>query len=619
MAAPTGVEREIYKSPVKKAETRIFVQIDEPTFISPFFEDFLGTGLDATRWDYRTYSWGIVSLSGSVLTVGVNGSAISVPYVASKPRVVFPRSTANDFTLELRMRFESLAGHGNFVMVGSLETSYRPLQISGNTADGVQVSLEGLAGCLTSMGTITSWFRVRLVYDASANTHTLYVDDNDDGVYALIGSGSASNRHPDQIVIGNSVAIQGADAPWSKINVDYIQVTGTSEPQILPDWVGSEYNYDMLGYQDELWAQLPTLLQWQSQHHKRNSTDALTIDLANFAYRGDGVAVDWGRLYSTFNFCGREVRIDTRIGDGIGRWTSWKRVFNGIVDEQAMALSENGDTVLQLRCRDTFRRRAAEHTILVRAYGDDTPPITGVIENKTAAQIIEDVLQNEVGLGPSQFYVEPCAACLKPKTLNVVNRLSSDMVGDLINQLVYCWYPRVSDGKLMIQDYFWGTGHADYNLSTREEVQAINWSITAWKHVAGVVLSIDNSEFQNGGFSTRYPISSLPFDGDTISMSTQIAPTSGCLATRPIQYLAWRLANRDLGAVDVTMECQDWLEQDLEIAVVDDRYLGLDDDRIWIVDGWDYTFSASGFSCVAHLIIERTADQIRDSVLVNQG
>jgi len=619
VAAPTGTDREVYKSPVRSAETRILVQLDEPVFTSPFFDDFLGSSLNGYLWDTRNYSWGNVTVSGSVLTVGVYGSSISTPYVSSKPKLAFPSSREFGWTLTMRLSFPTLASHGNFVMVGSLDTPWRVLSVEANSVSGVAIRLEGVTPAVVSnLGAFTGWFRVQVTYDPIANTHTLWVDDNDDGAYTPIGTCSAVGRHPDSIVIGNSVAIQGGLADWTKINVDWVRVDGMSETVELPEWAGPMYIYDAIGYEDELWATLPQVEGWRSSHHKKNATDALTVDLAELGMRGDYPAQTWGDLYADYNWSGRQIRVETRVCDGFGRWTSWKRDFTGMIDEVTVSQSPIGERVLQLRARDVMRRQVAEHTILARAYGDDSPPITGVIEGMTAAQMIEDILLHEIGLAPSQFAVDPCAGCLKPKTYNIANRSADSVLGDLIDQLVYAWYPRKSDGKLIVTDLFWGTGVADHAVSLREEVESADRASTAWRHVAGVVFSIDNSEFLDGGFSTRYPITSLPFYGDTINVSSQICPDDSCLRLgRPLHYLAWKAANRDLGSIDIRMECQDWLEQDMELAV--QGLAGIAPSRPWIVDGWDYTFTAGGFSVVAHLVSEEPEEEIRGSVLSSRA
>jgi hypothetical protein len=64
------------------------------------------------------------------------------------------------------------------------------------------------------------------------------------------------------------------------------------------------------------------------------------------------------------------------------------------------------------------------------------------------------------------------------------------------------------------------------------------------------------------------------------------------------------------------MECQDWVEQDMEIRVVDDK---LPDDAMWIVDGWTQRFSVAGFHQRVHLINEDTAGMVRDMVLTNRA
>lgn len=624
MPVPTGVEREIYKHPVKSAETRVLVQVDEPVFTG-FFDDFSGTGVNEQLWDVRNYSWGLVQVSGGTLLLGTQVAAIATPYLASKPRIAFPRRKDRSWAFRIRLRFPNIYSHGNFIMIGSLETSNRVLSIEvwdGGGGPGGAAKLEGLGEIdLVANGvSLGNYFRVQVSYDPITNTQSLWLDENDDGVYTFKFSGSATNRHPDQIVIGNSVAIQGGLADWTRPEIDWVQVEGNPEEVDLPAWAGGTYRYDATGYETELWMRLPTVLGWESTHHKRNQTDALTVDLATIEFRADYPGVDWGRLYADYHFCGREIVVDTRVRDGLGRWTSWKRQFTGIIDEQSFALNAESQTVLQIRARDVQRRRLAEYNIIALSFGDDTPLITGVVENKTAAQAIEYLLQQEVGLAPSQFYVEPCAACLKPKTWNIADRNALSEMDQFREQLAYCWYPRQSDGKLLIQDWFWGTGVADYSMSTREEIESINWATTAWRYVAGVVFSIDNTEFQNGGFSTRYPISALPFHGETLNISSRIVPDDACLRLgRPLQYLSWRVANRELGSIEITTTCQDWFEHDIEIAVLDDHFLNLRKDTVWIIDGWRHSFSGTQFTNTVQLVREEMPDLVRDSVLANRS
>ena len=558
------------------------VRLDEPSFVSPFRDDFStdypGTRINTALWNRQFPSWSEITIAGGTITLDTLADSISSPWFSSRDGLAFPKNPDTAWTLEVRMRFPAFAGFGSFFRVHSIEQSEEIFAVKGNTALGIEVR-NYLGTQLWLPGADTTWNRYRLVYDPINLTYTVTIDANDDGVFELGPfTYPAENAQADYIIIGNSTAIQGDLGNWTSIEVDYVDVTGTSETYNIPDWAGPFYLYESLGYQTELWAELPTHLRGSINVDKQNMADGLQIDLLNHD-------TDTPRIYNGFSFGNRQVRIETRISDGLS-WTPWRTSFKGTCDEKRIETRSEG-AVLTVSARDLVRHKLLR-THIIRAYVTYSEALEGVLLNYRVDEIIRDLFINGAGL-PFNWANIQITPANQPQTFNVADQSVGDAIKKLIDDVVFCWWPDTANNwALKIQDWFWGTGNPQYQLSSREELTNVDYTENALDLLAQNVLSIENTEFMNGGFSTNFPFIPVPFTGEKQYADAVVAQDTGDLDVRNLQYLRWRAANRDVGSIEVSAPCQDWMEHDLEIDIVDDQWMGLrHSDGPWIIDGWN--------------------------------
>jgi hypothetical protein len=349
------------------------------------------------------------------------------------------------------------------------------------------------------------------------------------------------------------------------------------------------YLYDPIGYDQELWAYLPTMLRGRITMNKRNTADALQLDLLNYMHGYTEEDPQW-QLYTDFSFANRPILVESRVSDGY-EWTGWRTIFIGCCDEKEIEEREDGDTVLTVTARDKWRKKLME-THLIRAYADGAA-VEGLITGKCVSDIIQDISQEGCGLPYSALQCQ-ATPHNKPKTFNIAGDSAASAIQKLLEDTALCWYPRLSDFQIQVRDWFFGTDSPGYSLSTRDEVETVRWSHRSQDALAILELNIENTEFMGGGFSTNFPHAPVPYYGRVAFESAVVAQTATSLYGRPIHYLRWKRENREVGSIEVRMQAQDWVEHDLEIAVYDHKYLGLGDRHgPWVVDGWTHDWEGS--------------------------
>lgn len=508
--------------------------------------------------------------------------------------------------MEAKVKFPNIYGNGVFFRVCSLEARDAVLAVKCNWADGLTVEGPDQQNIWWSNGHDYGWHVYKLTYTAQTKMYEVFVDGVSKGTYNAVG------YRADYIVVGNSVARQGIPGDWTEVEVDYVDVTGTVEIFEIPDWAGPMYLYDPIGYDNELWAYLPLWERGHIEMHKKNTADALSIDLVNFSHGFDPNDPDPAYMvYTNFNFANRPIKVESRVSDG-WNWTAWRLIFLGGCDEKNIELRENGDCVLTVSARDIYRRQLMGMH-LIRSYSKDAKDVNGndiIIEGLTVGlsvgQIIDDISKNGAGLPYAAMAVTATPYNI-PQTFNVAGDSAASAIEKLISDVAMCWWPDVTNNfQIQVRDWYWGTGTPCYYLSTKEEVGLVQWSENAMDALAILELGIENTEFQNGGFSTNYPHAPVPFYGRVEYESAVVAQDTASLRGRPIHFLKWKQINREVGSIVVTMQCQDWLAHDMELSVRDDIYLGIKTEHgPWIVDGWSYDWEGtSKFETQAHLVNE---------------
>ncbi len=614
MPVPTIDEAEIYKSPYKLFDIRTFVRIDRPCFESPFIDHFTDSVINRDKWYTHKPSWCHVTLGGHTVRLGTDIPAISPSYLASVEGVAFPLKQTSDWVHEVRLRFPTLTGYGTFYRVTTLDDSEAIFSVKGHAVEGVTVEFrDGSPGTIRyNAGASTAWLRVKLEFIADGRVYRLTIDANDDGVFELgPWTVSAVDLLTDSIVIGNSVARQPMLGDFTEIEVDYVQTIGVSEPYEVPNWIGPEYMYSHLAYANQVWAELPAVLGGDITVHKRNITDALTLDLTNEAYVDEG-PFPMSRLYTDVDFFNRQVYVQSRVSNGV-LWTPWRTLYRGVCDEKQWEQRDNGQNVLSVAARDTVRRRLDNHHAIM-AFCDWGEAVPGLIMNKTTQQIIEYLIQDTAGFPPTAVYVQETAHH-KPRSFNVAGESLAQAITKLMEDVGFCWWVRLSDGQVQIRDWYWGTGTPQYYLNTGEEIKGLSWNSAITDVTGCVELTIENTDNQ---FSTNYPHAPYPFYGNTSYFTSITAQNAEDLYTawggRRLDYLRWQAENRGVGGINVRMNCQDWLEHDIEVAVRDDKYIGINPEKhgTFIIDGWTHRWQGTqSFTNEAMLVPRRPQDVIR--------
>lgn len=613
MPVPTADEAAIYKSPFKQFQVKTLIRLDQVVFESPVRDDFNGSELDSTKWHSFSPSWGLLSVGGGEVSFGTSSPGISESFFVSKPNVWFPKSIDHDWTLQLRVKVTGFNSHGTFITIGSLQKFRGLMRIGANLAEGLYLEMPATTSPhFVDYGLDTSYKTYRLVYTASTQMYEVFVDEEGGGGFISQGTLSAVNYRADYIVFGNAAVRQGGVADWTTMTVDYIQMTGTTEAFEVPEWAGPEYLYDDLQYQQELWAELPSVIRGRIDISKDSESDTLDLDLINLTYldKGDPLI----RVYTNFNFMNRFIKVLSRVNNGIS-WTPWRQIFLGSCDEKQTEQRDTGEVVLTVRARDWIHKRLAE-TRVIRAYSDYGLVVEGMVMNLYVHEIIQDIAQNVCGLPYSAIDV-PATPNNRPRTWNVAGTPAATAIRELLDGMGFVQWVNHETGQVIMRpspDIV--SGDIDYWLKTDEEVELVNWNQSTLDHTAQVEVGIANTTFQNGGFSEAYPITPIPFYGRIEFVDSVVAQSNADLNAENTPHRIWWNLIRDLGSVVVHASCQDWLEHNLEIGLLDNTYLGLNaDDGPWFIEGWMHEWEGTQtFSQEITLLNQHPDRVVRESL-----
>ncbi|KKK72198.1 hypothetical protein LCGC14_2906310, partial [marine sediment metagenome] len=164
MAAPTGIEKEIYHSPAKTAgKCRVKIRLDRPIMSATISEDFDDSSIDTDLWSTWTKPDTSITEAGTVVTLASTAETNAFPIMQTLPGKSFPYDLSIGWDLEVTLRFPTTTGFGVFFLVGDLKNAKAILAIKNNTDDGCTVELpDG-----TNKRTISSpgsAFKVKLSY-----------------------------------------------------------------------------------------------------------------------------------------------------------------------------------------------------------------------------------------------------------------------------------------------------------------------------------------------------------------------------------------------------------------------------------------------------------------------
>ena len=574
MAAPTGIEAEIYASPIKLSDTRVKVRLDKALATTNFVDEFAGSSLDPTLWSAITPTGSEVSVDGGNLHLqayDTNG----YPVVWSTPGKTFPLDPTIGWTLEWTLAFPVITGFGVFFRVIDLANENAIVAIKCNQADGLTVEMpDGTRR--ESLGLDTNSYNYTLVYTPATNIAAGSYELTRGGVSK--GTMAATDRQAWAIVIGNG-SIQTNVGNWTHMDIARIDVNLDSvETQDWPEWTDREEDSD-----NHWWGRIPWVSNISMGFHERNQVDQCILTIPQAGYiAGVGYRDSW---FSNWQWANREVLIESRQGDG-KRWTSWKTVFTGLCDEPRVQRGDSGP-VLEVTVRDKQRRRL-QMAHLVRGYSDAGGPIDGVVMGKSWTDIINDEC-DVVGLAATDYNV--LSSSIKPRSWQVMGESALDNISQLAGDgvaAVYVNRTQANFGRIEVQDYDFGSDTPDFYVSSDADAVTVDWAESVFGMTAQVVVTVQHSEF--GEFSDSYPRAPIPPTGAVIRINAAVAQwASDINSSRLLPYLAWRRANRELNAVSVRLMGQDWYEIGLEARVLDQRVLDVADEY-YVVIGADYTW-----------------------------
>lgn len=587
MGYPTHDEARIYKSKTIQSQIRAAVELDYPVFSGTFHDDFNGAGLpDSTKWFINHPSWGLCTQWVGALWIGTSSAGIASSWIQSKHNLAFPLRRDTDWEFRVRAAAATITGYGNFIRICG--RSFRDCEaiwaVKANLADGLHVNMpDGFSVQNTrwNNGLDVSFNRYRVIYDASAQTYTCYIDADDDGTYEIGPfTENVNGRYADAIVIGNSTAIQGALGDFTEWHVDWVDITGTAESIVYPDWA-APFTYDGTRF-----SYLPTVLSGHVSCDKQNVVDAATLELDNF-YRDERMEAR-PKMYADMRFLNRRGIIEGRATDGAGNWTPWEMLLDGLCAEKQIELDRGGRCTLSLPMRDRWRARADDMEILA-CYADPAAPIQGVDCNMTVQEIIEDIYQVKCGLPAASHNVQ-ATPNMTPRNYNVFRQSAQSAVKTIADHGALGIWQRRSDARIEVADYDWGSDDPQYRMHTAEEILFVRWTESAFDVTSAEQLGIENTNL-GIPFEHVWPPHREPYHGRLIHSNAVSLQTSVDHDNRPISALIWWIRNRNLGSVEVTAPAQFWVEHDLEVSVIDNIFLGLKDDQYWMIDGWEHRWS----------------------------
>ncbi len=606
MAVPATNEiAEIYKSPTIVDEKRVAIELDYNYFNGAFAEEFSGAALDTTKWYSFCPSWGHITVGGGSLRLSVTGNAISPPWVQVKPNLAFPVRRDTDWYMVTRARFPVVTGFGSWMCV--VGHSYRDVQaIWALKADGaggtpgdtnrvrVHMPYAGIASPLNSViwstaGAPASYRQYRLDYDASAQTYTARIDQNDDVVDPTDASDPGwetkvtipvAGRYADTIVIGNSVAIQGWLGTWTEPEVNYVRVYGTAEPIVDPQWA-APFTYD-----GTRWSYLPNVIGGRVSTDIDNTVDAAEVTLANMGLNEDMTA-DW-QQYTDFRFWNRRAFIEMRAGDGCGHWAPWEVRGDMVCAEKQVRLETGGRCTLTLPMRDRYRA-LADDMLVSGCYSDAGATIPGVGMNMTVAEIIEDLYGDKCGLAAAAYNVA-ATPHNTPRDYNVFRQSCQQAVKTLCGQAALAVWALRTNAQIQVQEWPW-TCAPTYRMSSAAELLSVEWTESAFDVTSGEQLSFSNTNSGGVMFELQWPPQREPFYGRVDEDDAVVAQVSADTDNRELGALMWWAKNRKIGSVSVTALAQYWADIGDQIEIVDGRFLGIRGD--YILDGIDISWNGN--------------------------
>ncbi len=610
MAVPTGIDLEIYSMPWKTAgDIRALIRLDKPKVAADVEENFDGATLDSTLWSYIQPDNSTITVSGGKLTLA-QADGNGFPVVWSVPGMLLPYDRSLGWTLEWTIDWPNVTGFGTFFRVCDLSGGGAIVAIRNNDADGYEVYMPDTQGnstpgpddptavLLENLGADhTTSHDYELIYTPATNTTAAQYELKRDGVSK--GTLDATNRHAWYVAIGNG-SVQTNVGEWSTIAVSnvHLHYTGAAETQSYPDWTDRET------IDGEVWGRLPFLGSYHASGHKRNTIDSmvLTFPMGGFVtgisgdINGPGYRAN---MFAGYDWVNREVRIETRQSDG-HRYTPWLERFRGLCDEPQVSY-QNGTAMLTINVREKIRRRLQMYHV-VRGYSDAATAIAGVIMGKTWPEIMEDLCQ-VTGLTATDYNI--LTDILTPRSWQIMGQSALDAIMELADHGVVAVYRnagQVFPGRLEVQDWPWGTDTPEIYWHVDADIIGLDWAETDMGLTAQVVETVQHSE--QAEFSDIYPNAPVPPFGAVIRHNAAIAQSATDInVSRLLPNRRWKVLNRELSSIVVHLVGQDWLEHNIEAAVIDKRILGLGLGDNWIVDGWDEQWDATqGYRVSVHLV-----------------
>jgi hypothetical protein len=265
----------------------LLISSDSANGAITFSDDFTGSSVDSTKWDTSVLTsgkrwcastvtnhlmapgnWqdpatdpchgitqggahGSVSVAGgeATLSAGVNRT---FPYMwTGPPSKANPFPASGDFSLEVRMKFNSLKPHGTQLVVRDWPDSdpvgdnppggNGVLSVGAGSSGGLRYSLvtsasPGISGPL-------SWHTYRMEY--SGGSYSLYID-------GILREGPvASSLRPNNIWFGNPVFTHWGASDWTDFTIDYVTVDTTVTPP--PDLLEFGDEFDGSSLDSTLW------------------------------------------------------------------------------------------------------------------------------------------------------------------------------------------------------------------------------------------------------------------------------------------------------------------------------------------------------------------------------
>lgn len=597
MALPSVAEAEIYKSRLIQSQVRAAIQLDYPVYSGDFNEQFAGAALDTDLWFQFLPSWGLLTVGGGVLNIGAVGDAISPAWIQSRHNLAFPLRRDTDWTFTMRARNPVITGYGVFIRICG--RSFRDAEaiwaLHCNTADGLELHApDGFIADNVIWSTVggLAWRRYRVIYDASAQTYQIDIDQDDNGTWEWTRTIAVDGRYADAIVIGNSTAVQGLLGPWTEWEVDYIRIQGTAESVVYPHWA-SPFARD-----GSVFSYLPTLLGGDVQCSKDNTIDVARLTLDNFGLDSEGR--QFGQFYSQDYFLNRLGYVEARAGDGNGNWAPWEMLFYGLCAEKEISLRSGGICEVTLPMRDRWRAIADDKEI-VGAYSDAAGAIPGVGMNMTVAEILEDIYENHCGMPASSHNIVATPNNV-PRNYNIYRTGGQRAAKTLCDHAGLSCYQRRSDAQIQVAEYYWGDDNPQYFLNTAEEITFIRQIQRAFDATSGEQLGFFNTHLAGGGFAATWPPHREPFYGRVPHADSVAAQGQAEIDARPLTAIRWWIRNRKLGALKITAKAQFWVEQDDQIGVYDNRFLGLTG-QAHIVDAFRHSWRGNS-------VVETSIDAI---------